>query len=135
MNKFILTNEHLEKRKQKKHFVLRNDIMCTYLQREMAPADYFAFSFQFPEETDKILIDCMPADGEWHTMVLDLSKIATESGSPAATGDDYAAKYLRIDILNCLAGTNDYIDIEFIGLSDNLDDIAVIDVNYKLISQ
>lgn len=68
MNKFILTNEHLEKRKQKKHFVLRNDIMCTYLQREMAPADYFAFSFQFPEETDKILIDCMPAGGEWYSV-------------------------------------------------------------------
>ena len=65
MKKYMLSAEHLEKRKQKKHFVLRDDIMGTFLQREMAPADYFDLSFAFPKEADKIMIDCMPAGGEW----------------------------------------------------------------------
>lgn len=67
MIKFELTQAHKEKRANKKHFVLRDDIVCTYLQREMCPKDYFEFSFQFPDEADKILIDCMPG-GEWYSV-------------------------------------------------------------------
>lgn len=68
MEKFTLSAEHLAKRRQKKHFVLRNDIFATYLQRELSPRDYFDFSFSFPKETDKILIDCMPCGGDWHSV-------------------------------------------------------------------
>ena len=68
MKKFMLSQEHLEKRRQKKHFVLRDDIMGSFLQREMAPVDYFDMSFSFPEEADKILIDCMPGGGQWYSV-------------------------------------------------------------------
>lgn len=67
MTKFILSQEHLEKRKQKKHFVLRDDIMCTFLQREMAPKDYFDLSFSFPEEADKVLVDDAAYGSEWYS--------------------------------------------------------------------
>lgn len=65
MKKFMLSAEHLEKRKQKKHFVLRDDIIGSYLQREMIPEDYFDLSFAFPKEAEKVMIDCMPAGGDW----------------------------------------------------------------------
>lgn len=65
MEKFILSKEHLEKRRQKKRFVLRDDIMGTFLQRIMSIQDYFDFSFQFPDEADKILVDGMGGGGEW----------------------------------------------------------------------
>jgi len=35
MKKFVLTDAHRAKRAEKKHFVLRDDIMGTFLQREM----------------------------------------------------------------------------------------------------
>jgi len=68
MGKYSLSAEHLEKRRQKKHFVLRDDIMGSFLQRELSPRDYFDMSFSFPKEVDKIMIDCMPDGGDWHSV-------------------------------------------------------------------
>ena len=68
MQKFLISESHKEKRANKKHFVLRDDIIATYLQREMTPKDYFDLSFQYPEEADKILIDCMPGGGDWYSV-------------------------------------------------------------------
>ena len=49
MEKFILSKEHLQKRSEKKRFVLRQDIFGSYLQRELAPVDYFKMSMAFPK--------------------------------------------------------------------------------------
>lgn len=70
-------------------------------------------------------------DGEWHTIIIDLSDI--ETYVPNEKGD-YIAKLLRIDILNpnAVIPETDYIDIAYFGLSDNIDDILAIsgDENY-----
>ena len=65
--KFVLTAEHKEKRARKAHFVLRYDIFGTFLQREMSAKDYFDFSFSFPDEADKVIIDGMYS-GDWYSV-------------------------------------------------------------------
>ena len=67
MRKFVLSAQHLKKRNEKKHFVLRLDIFGTFLQREMSAKDYFDFTSSFPNEADKILIDGMYS-GDWYSV-------------------------------------------------------------------
>ena len=67
MKKFALSQAHLEKRKQRKRFVLRDDIFCTVLQQKMCVKDYFDFSFSFPDEVDKVIIDGMYS-GDWYSI-------------------------------------------------------------------
>lgn len=67
MDKIVLSQAHLEKRKQKKRFVLRDDIFCTILQQEMCVKDYFDFSFSFPDEVDKVIVDGMYS-GDWYSV-------------------------------------------------------------------
>ena len=66
MKKFELSQEHLEKRRDKKNFVLRLDVFGSYLQQEMLIEDYFAFTSQFPDEADKVIVDSMYA-GDWYS--------------------------------------------------------------------
>ena len=66
-------------------------------------------------------------DGEWHILVIDLTKVTNKDGEPIASGDDFAAKYFRVDLFNKAVSSESYIDVAFIGLSDNLDDISKIE--------
>ena len=66
-------------------------------------------------------------DGEWHILVIDLTKVTNKEGEPIASGDDFAAKYFRVDLFNKAVSSESYIDVAFIGLSDNLDDISKIE--------
>ncbi len=67
MKEIVLSQAHLEKRKQRKRFVLRDDIFCTILQQEMCAKDYFDFSFSFPDEVDKVIVDGMYS-GDWYSV-------------------------------------------------------------------
>ncbi len=67
MENFVLSKEHLEKRAQKKCFVLRLDVFGTYLQQQMSTEDYFSFTSQFPDETDKVILDAMYS-GDWYSV-------------------------------------------------------------------
>jgi hypothetical protein len=67
MEKFVLSKDHLQKRAEKKRFVLRLDVFGTFLQREMNTEDYFAFTSQFPDEADKVILDAMYS-GDWYSV-------------------------------------------------------------------
>ena len=67
MKKFTLSQAHLERRKQRKRFVLRDDIFGSYLQMELGVKDYFDFSFAFPDEVDKVIVDGMYG-GDWYSV-------------------------------------------------------------------
>ena len=71
-------------------------------------------------------------DGEWHTMVIDLTIAANKDGVPIAASDDYAAKYLRVDLFNKAVSSESYIDVAFIGLSESLDTVSAIDKDYEM---
>ena len=67
MGKIVLSQAHLKKRGQRKHFVLRDDIFCTILQHKLSVKDYFDFSFSIPDEADKVIIDGMYS-GDWYSV-------------------------------------------------------------------
>ena len=67
MQKCVLSKAHLQKRAQKKRFVLRLDVFGTFLQREMNTEDYFSFTSQFPDEADKVILDAMYS-GDWYSV-------------------------------------------------------------------
>lgn len=67
MEKFQLSKAHIEKRRKKSKFVLRQDIFGSYLQRELSPKDYFKLSFAFPDEVDKVIIDGL-YDGDFYSV-------------------------------------------------------------------
>ena len=67
-------------------------------------------------------------DGEWHIIVADLTKQGLPTFTPEENGK-YFAKYLRLDIFNAKMSTESYIDLAYIGLSDNLDDICTLNGN------
>ena len=59
MKRFNLTEEHLQRRADKKKFVLRYDIFGSYMDRELSTKDYFSFHFSYPDQVDKIILDAM----------------------------------------------------------------------------
>ena len=71
-------------------------------------------------------------DGEWHTMVVDLTLATNKDGVAIAPTDDYCAKYFRVDLFNKAVSGESYIDVAFIGFTGSLEDIAAIDENYEL---
>ena len=73
-------------------------------------------------------------DGQWQTLVIDLSKIKPEAYAPNAQGK-YCAQVVRIDMFNLgkplESGDSTYIDIAFVGLTKDytlvsLDENAVL---------
>ena len=72
------------------------------------------------------------ADGEWHIIIVDLAKTATNSGRNTYDVNDdgvYSANYLRLDILNDPTPDTDCIDIAYYGLHDDLGEILALEDN------
>jgi DNA gyrase inhibitor GyrI len=63
-------------------------------------------------------------DGEWHVIVLNLAKYGLTSFE--ATNGTYKAKFIRIDFLNQKMAESSYLDIAYFAMSDNLDDICLL---------
>lgn len=59
-------------------------------------------------------------DGQWHIMVLDMTQSDTFT---AASDGNYYAKHARIDMINGSYGSDTYIDIAYLGLTDELTDL------------
>ena len=73
-------------------------------------------------------------DGEWHTIVIDLSTIPTYKPNEAG---EYLAKFLRVDVLNSDGSKipeTDYIDVAYFGFSDDLQKILDISGEESYIS-
>lgn len=70
------------------------------------------------------------ADGEWHVVVFDLSSISKYT--PDENGQ-YRALFMRFDIMNATGPIpeTDYIDVEYFGISDSLEDICALNADMK----
>ncbi len=89
------------------------------------PADIEIFaSTSNSDETDgdNIQIGKFISDGEWHVMIIDLSRIATFNES----NGEYFAKYIRLDIVNNKRDSTAFVDVEYFGLHDDLDEIYAL---------
>ena len=58
-------------------------------------------------------------DGEWHVLVIDITKMMPLASYPEIDGA-YKALYLRVDFYNCDATTDYYIDYAYVGFCDDL---------------
>ena len=79
-------------------------------------------------------------DGKWHVAVIDLEQaIASSPGVfggtctskfTANSDGTYSVNRLRLDWFNGVASTSDYIDVAYIGISDDLVDARAADPDY-----
>ncbi len=72
---------------------------------------------------DNFHIRSLSRDGKWHVAIVDMSKHDMTSFEANTTGA-YVPKYVRFDIFNTVTKTESYVDIGYIGISDNLEDIC-----------
>ena len=72
---------------------------------------------------DSFYVRGIPADGEWHYVVVDLS----QQGLPTFEADSagsYTALHIRIDVFNGTTADTEYVDIGYIGLAESLTTIC-----------
>ncbi len=72
---------------------------------------------------DSFYVRGIPADGEWHYIIADL----TEQKLPtfeADSGGSYTALHLRFDVFNSTTAQSEYVDIAYVGMAETLSDIC-----------
>ena len=71
------------------------------------------------------------ADGQWHTVVVDLTGVLPADAFKANSAGEYIAKFIRLDLFNFdSAKTEDFsVDVAYIGFSDNYEDAISHDEN------
>jgi hypothetical protein len=65
-------------------------------------------------------------DGEWHVMVIDVTKFSTCTLFEADADGKYKANFLRLDIFNQVTSTESYIDIAYVGMCDSIEKICEV---------
>ncbi|MBQ8409331.1 MAG: hypothetical protein IJY39_10775 [Clostridia bacterium] len=71
-------------------------------------------------------------DGEWHVLVINLALRNNASFSASSDGK-YYAKFLRLDLFNQKLNEGTYIDLEYVGMSNSLDEIKEINADMQVI--
>ena len=77
-----------------------------------------------PQGPEKFSFTPLEHDGEWHVIILDLSRFIPSAYFSSREDGSYFAKFFRIDFFNMAGVPEDmYIDFAYIGLHDDLDEI------------
>ena len=69
-----------------------------------------------------------PQDGNWHVLVVDAESFNPD-GFIADNDGKYYANYVCFDVFNYPMDTDDYIDLAYVGLCEDLDVFRALDVN------
>ncbi len=82
-----------------------------------------------------IAVPAVEADGEWHVLVVDLSKVTKENYDQHFKQDangKYKAQFLRVDFFTQKMSPESYIDIAYVGMDDILNVIRNLnkDISY-----
>ena len=67
-------------------------------------------------------------DGKWHVLVIDLSSWNKANFQPNDAGE-YLAQYLRVDLFNESYGKDNAINIAYMGMHDDLDEIFALNAD------
>ena len=79
-----------------------------------------------PAATNMISTNHIDNDGEWHVIVIDLSKVENSTFKQEFVPDNegkYNAQFIRFDFFDKCMNTTDYIDVAYFGLDNSLEDI------------
>ncbi len=93
--------------------------------------EYFAGTVNSgPKGEDSIWLNpkLSPQDGEWHVLVVDANSFNSD-GFIADSDGKYYANYVSFDVFNTPMGTDNYVDIAYIGLCEDLEKFRELDVN------
>ena len=71
-------------------------------------------------------------DGEWHVLVINLALRGNATYVPSSDGK-YYAKFLRLDLFNQKLNEGTYIDLEYVGMSNSLDEIKELNTDMQVI--
>lgn len=117
---------------------------------DKATGQYFVFKYRVPSDSaampadieifastsnadetagDQIQVGDFKSDGDWHVMVIDLSRIATFNEN----NGEYFTKYIRLDIINAKRDSTAFVDIEYFGLHDDLEEIYALNSDMNTI--
>jgi len=84
-------------------------------------------------EGHRLKITAFDQDGEWHTLVIDMTKSGNAYYIPDENGN-YSAKYFRFVFFDKRMPTDDYIDIAYMGIDDSLDEILKLNEDTEKIT-
>ena len=76
-----------------------------------------------PAGNDFVFFEGIEPDGEWHIVVADIPKFGKNKAFEAKDGE-YVAKYVAFDCFNQVTSTESYIDIAYIGMTDDISDVV-----------
>ena len=79
---------------------------------------------------DSFQVGHVISDGEWHVMIIDLSRGATFNESEG----EYFAKYVRFDIFNGKRDNTSFVDVEYFGLHDDLNEIYALNSDMESVT-
>ena len=72
---------------------------------------------------DSFYMRGVPADGEWHYLIADLSQQNLPTFEADSSGS-YTALHLRFDVFNVTTAPSEYVDIAYVGIANSLTDIC-----------
>ena len=73
------------------------------------------------------------ADGEWHVIIINLAETKSNTFTAAADGN-YYAKYLRLDVINQVTPTTDCIDIAYVAMFTDYDNVIAYEKDMKFVT-
>ncbi len=101
-------------------------VKCRVPETNATPAEFEFFistTHSGAHAGDSFHMRSIPADGQWHYLIADLSV----QGLPTFEADSsgaYTALHLRFDVFNIPTEKDQYVDIGYVGLSDSLEEIC-----------
>ena len=89
-----------------------------------------------PTGTDFFYIGNLYNDGYWHVAVVDVANLGNETHASFKPSDDgkYYAKFLRIDFFDRKMSEESYIDIAYIGMTNDFTSLFELNKDIKTIS-
>lgn len=89
-----------------------------------------------PTGTDMVYISNLYNDGYWHVAVIDVANLGSDTHPSFNPADDgkYYAKFLRLDFFDRKMSTESYIDIAYIGMTNDFNSLLELNKDIKTIS-
>ena len=102
-----------------KYMVIKYRVPTTVTNMASSFELFVSTQNEAPAESGRFVSPKIVHDGQWHIMVIDM----TQSATFTSKNGKYYAKHARLDMINGQYGDNTYIDIAYLGLTDELSDL------------
>ena len=101
-------------------------VKCRVPETNAKPAEFEFFistTHASAHAGDSFTMRNIPADGQWHYLVADLTEQSLPTFEADSSGS-YTALHLRFDVFNITTAKDQYVDIGYVGLADSLDAVC-----------